>query len=336
MKFSGFNGSSFGYKPASNIVPPVLAGTVSVGASPTITPGIWSVNSTSRVYTLLRGANAIPGLEKVSKSTIESYQYSLADFNQNIIVLEHALLGGNYAASNSVIGNLFSAVALLTTTNTYSAAGTVPNCPAGSSSMTIATVWRKITATNTSFVNQNLVHRYSSGVSGFRLTVLDANGTSGRVRQISYATSNAPAQVFTSNLQTVAFTPTQNFIQRSVYVLTGGVLYSYVNKTLIASINCTGYTSPSNAVPFLIGTISGATDEWELVSVSINESAGMDQSEIDAWDDIVTGFGSRQISGATHHWEASDAGATWEDQIQGVSLTRNGSPIVRTFAPQFE
>jgi hypothetical protein len=336
MKFSGFNKSSFGYKSSSNVVPPVLVGTVSVGASPSITPGIWTINSTPRLYTLLRGANAIPGLEKVSKETVEAYQFAIADFNVSIILLEYSLIGGNYAASNSIIGNLFSAVALLTTTSTYSAAGTVPNVPVGSSSMTIATVWRKITPTATSFVNQNLVHRYSSGVSGFRLTVLDANGTTGRVRQISYATSNAPAQVFTSNLQSVAFTPTQNLIQRSVYVLSGGVLYSYINKVLIASINCAGYTSPSNLVSFLIGTISGSTDEWELISVSINESAGMNQSAIDSWDDTVTSFGSRQISEATHHWEASDAGATWDDQIQGVSLTRSGTPIVRTFAPEFE
>jgi hypothetical protein len=318
-----------------NIVPPVLGGVVSTGQSPTVTPGLWS-KPTSFTYSLIKGANPIPGLDRVSKETVEAYQYKSSDLNQTIFLLEYALLGGKYAVSNSVFGVLFSGVALISTTNTYTAAGTVPNLPAGSSEMATALIWRKISATATNMANQNVVGRFSNNVSGWRLNTLDANGVSGRVRHIAYAVRADGNTVFTNSSQGIATTPTQNLIQRSISVLSGNTLSLYLNSALLASITCTGYIAPSTSIAFVVNTVAGSTDEWELISISHSDTNAMDATAVTSYDSQVVSLGSRIIPNATHHWEASDAGATWEDQLQGVALTRNGSPIVRTFEPQFQ
>jgi hypothetical protein len=315
-----------------NLVAPSISGTLVVGDTLTRTAGTWQ-GALSVSGQWLRSGVAISG------ATGSTYVLTAADSGRSITYVETALsLSGSTSAlavSNTLVPNIY-AVAQLTTTATYSAPGTTPNLPAGSTSMAIGVVWRKITGTATSMVNQNLIHRYSSGVSGFRLSFLDGNGTAGRVRQISYGTTAAPAQAFTSNLQSLAYTPTQNLLQRSVYVMAGNVLYTYRNNVLIAQTACVGYTSPSNLIPFLIGTISGSTDEFELVSVSQSDTHDMDVTEISTWDAQVIGHGSRQIPNATHHWEAANAGATWVDSIAGVSLTRNNSPSVRNHAPVYE
>jgi hypothetical protein len=320
----------FGGPPPVNTVSPTISGSLTTGSTLTCTTGTWT-GSPSLTYQWLR--NYVP----ISGATASTRNITAEDAGRMItcVVTGTNAFGSADAYSNDLVTNVY-AVAQLTTTATYSAPGTTPNLPAGSVSMAMGVAWRKITPNATSMANQNLIHRYSSGVSGFRLTMLDGNGTTGRVRQISYATSSAPAQVFTSNLQTIAYTPTQNLLQRSVYSLMGGTLYTYRNGALIASIGCTGYTTPNNLIPFVIGTISGSTDEFELVSVSISDTHGMDAGEVSAWDAQVIGHGSRRIPDATHEWEAADAGATWVDRILGVSLTRNNSPSVRNYTPTYE
>lgn len=100
MKFSGFS-TSTKPKPSINIVPPSLTGTVIIGNSPIVNPGTWS-KSGDNVYSLYRDNVSIKGYDKVSKSTIESYQYSSIDIGPDISVKEFSLIGGMSASSGPI------------------------------------------------------------------------------------------------------------------------------------------------------------------------------------------------------------------------------------------
>lgn len=320
------------------LTPPVLGGVVGIGNSPVITPGVWSRNGTDRLYSLQRNGVIVPALARKPKAELESYLYVTADQNTPISIVEHALDGGDTSPSNSLIGYIYSAVALLTTSNKYTAPGTDVGVPDGSATFTMAIGWRKITPVGDVMVNQNFIDRYSSagGGGGFRMNILDSNNSVGTTRLIAYGYSSAPAAAFTSSSHAIGVSPAQNQIQRTVMTIDGTTLSNYRNRALVASIALSGFTPATTAKEFIIATLSGSTDEFELVYVSISETHAMTAGEVTTYDNIVTAHGSRRVTSCDYHWEASKAGATWVDDINSFVLTRSGTPVVRTFVPVYE
>lgn len=88
----------------TNDIPPALGGAVSIGASPTVTPGVWSgTEPITYLYTLRRDGTPISGLVDVSEATIEAYEYVAADTAADAIdLVEQA---ANSAGSDTAISN---------------------------------------------------------------------------------------------------------------------------------------------------------------------------------------------------------------------------------------
>jgi hypothetical protein len=79
-------------RPAVNLIPPVITGSMLPGSSFTILTGVWN-KPTDRVYTLYYNSNPIKNYDKVSKETIEQYSISPTDVGL-FTMQEFALLGG--------------------------------------------------------------------------------------------------------------------------------------------------------------------------------------------------------------------------------------------------
>lgn len=216
-----------------------------------------------------------------------------------------------------------SGLALLSNTNFYSVAA---SGPALATTCAIGVVYRKITAGN--ILREYRIHRFTTGVRGYRYQPVMDGVTS---RTTTTMVSGAPANVAEQN----TYSPTQNKVQRMLFTRTASGLTHYRNGALMSAATAiVGYTAPTTENFEIIAT--AATDEVEIVSISIADTSDMDAAAALAWDNQVKAGGSRRVPNATHHWEASEAGATWVDQISGLSLTRSGSPVVRTFTADFE
>lgn len=225
------------------------------------------------------------------------------------------MAGGNTPAAPSSIGVL----ALLSNVDYFTTMDAAR--PAMSSTSTIAVVLRRISAVN--IVREYRIERYTSAVSGFRFLPMH-DGSAARCT--ATMVSGAPANVSEQN----TFTPPQNEFQRMVMVRGTSTISVYRNGSLMSvAAAITGYTAPTTD-PFVIqGT--GVTDEVEIASISISSTSALTALEVAAYDTTVKAAGSRIITGATAHWEASSiAAGAWVDQIGGVSLTQIGSPVVRT------
>lgn len=212
--------------------------------------------------------------------------------------------------SNTLAATVVSGIANITNANYFVAAAGGPDFTSGLGA--IGVVFRKISSGN--MVREWRFSRYVANTSGYRAMIYD--GTNSRVQMT--AVNNTPTNV--SEVNTIAALG-QNTLHRFVATANGGVLETYMDGALLsAGTALASYTAATAA--FRIEA-SGATDEIEIVSVSVAAGVGMSSAEVTTWDAQVIGGGSRAVPDATHHWEAMDwdAAASWTDRIAALALT---------------
>lgn len=130
-------------------------------------------------------------------------------------------------------------------------------------------------------------------------------------------------------------------------VIRNNVIYTYKNGILMGNQGTAGPgitkttnsgTTPTFGIGF--GGYAGAQAqikpfEGGIISAGISSSTGLTDAQVKAHYQAILSDPNAAAAGATNHWRASDAGATWVDIIGGVSATKVGNPTITTATLSF-
>lgn len=130
------------------------------------------------------------------------------------------------------------------------------------------------------------------------------------------------------------------------------VIYMYRNGYVTGNNGTSGpgitKTTNSGFIPQFgigFGGYAGAQSavksfEGRIIAAGICSSTGLSAAQVKAHYDALLANPNAAPAGATNHWRATDAGATWTDYIGGIVATKVGNPTVqtdaRTFFPSYD
>lgn len=223
--------------------------------------------------------------------------------------------GGGGAATTYPVS---FAIANITNINYFAAAAGGPDFTSGLGA--IGVVFRKISAGN--LVREWRFTRFIASTSGWKAQIYDGVNSRVQMQCVTAAAANV------AEFNTIAALG-QNTLHRFVATAAGGVLETYMDGSLLSAGTALASYQPAT-LPFQIVT-SGATDEIEIVSVSVSAGVGMTAAQVTAWDTQVKALGSRAVPAATHWWEANDwdGASSWTDKIAALALVVDGSAPTR-------